>query len=141
MMSSAYWMRRNEFVAAEGEGRRGMSAIPKPRPKLLDKREASARKLALEIAENKRVKARSQGFCEAVILDRGGGQRRCHRRAGHVHHLVSGIGRRNVGVSILAEHKLHVCDQHHEEIHGHVLKPVNEQERYDAATVRYERIK
>jgi hypothetical protein len=58
-----------------------------------------------------------------------------------VHHLKSGIGRRNVGDSISARCKLHVCDNCHSEIHGHVLKPINERDRYEAATVRYERVR
>lgn len=130
--------------------------LQKPRPKLLDKREAKAKQLAEEIAQNKLVKIRSRGQCERleelvpmfmfnaktmaaeepakVVV-------RCRRRASQVHHLISGIGRKNVGRSIKAAHKLHICDRCHAEIHGHVLKVVNELERYEAATVRYERVK
>lgn len=134
--------------------------IAKPRPKLLEKREAKAQVAAEDRAENAKVRKRSDGFCEVRIeayrelivtgtlvgestrvVPYIGHANRCHRRAGHIHHLISGIGRRNIGKSIKADHKLHVCELHHEEIHGHVLKPVNELERYDAATVCYERIK
>lgn len=103
--------------------------------------------------EHAKVKARSTGQCEIrlalaadELLERYAGyalraHRRCARRAVHIHHLISGIGRRNVGKSIEAAHKLHVCELHHEEIHGHVLKPTDEATRYDAATVRYERVR
>lgn len=119
--------------------------IAKPRPKLLERREAKAQIAAIDRAENAKVKARSNGQCEVIVLripnapEVGGWL--CHRRAGHIHHLISGIGRRNVGKSIEADHKLHVCELHHEEIHGHVLKPTDEATRYDAATVRYERVR
>jgi hypothetical protein len=121
--------------------------IAKPRPKLLDKREASAKKLAEDIAQNKLVKIRSQGQCEVryqhreVIDGKVRAERRCGRRASHIHHLRSGIGIRNRGTSIKSVSKLHVCENCHTEIHGHVLRPVNELERYEAATVRYERVK
>jgi len=125
-----------------------MAALTKPRPKLLEKRERKAETNAIDRAENAKVKQRSGGFCEVRGLDRGDPRRgqmyalmewKCRRRASHVHHLISGIGRRNVGKSIEAAHKLHVCDRCHEEIHGHVLTPVNATEREAAATVRYER--
>lgn len=124
--------------------------ISKPRPKLLDKREAKAKVCAEDRAENAKVKARSGGWCEVSGYHFGDGpihvapngfHWRCRRRGAHIHHLISGMGRRNVGKSIKAEHKLHVCELHHEEIHGHVLKPTSEETRYDAATVRYERVK
>lgn len=129
-----------------------MNAVPKPRPSLLSKREAKAAVNAEDRAENAKVKHRSGGQCEVidVVLYRRDERqlhtapqyaRRCRLRASQYHHLISGIGRRNVGDSIKAEHKLHVCDRCHEDIHGHVLKPTNESERYDAATVRFERLK
>lgn len=120
--------------------------LKKPRPRLLDKRERAAKVGAEDRAENAKVKARSRGECEVRELFPNALTRatyicRCHRRAGHIHHLRSGIGIRNRGDSIKAKCKLHVCELHHEEIHSHVLKPVNELDRYDAATVRYERVK
>jgi hypothetical protein len=117
--------------------------IAKPRPKLLERREARAKVNAEDRAENAKVKQRSYGRCEVKEVGAWGGLpvRRCSLRASQVHHLISGIGRRNVGKSIKAEHKLHVCDRCHEEIHGHVLKPVNDYERESAATVRYERVR
>lgn len=67
---------------------------------------------------------------------------RCrHRAVGEPHHLISGIGRRNVGRSILAAHKIAVCKKCHAEIHGHVLKiACGDARRYDARTVYYERV-
>lgn len=121
--------------------------LRKPRPKLLSKREAKANVAKEDRAENAKVKARSKGQCEVlyqrreVIDGKVRAERRCARRAGHIHHLIAGIGRRNIGESIKAPHKLHVCENCHIEIHGHVLTTVNEQDRYDAATVRYERQK
>jgi hypothetical protein len=121
-----------------------MSTLAKPRPKLLDKRKAKADLAKIDRDENAKVKARSGGRCEVLVVltdVRSGGLGRCPLRASHVHHLISGIGRRNRGVSIEAAHKLHVCERCHAEIHGHVLKPVNDYEREAAATVKYERIK
>jgi hypothetical protein len=120
--------------------------IAKPRPKLLEKREAKADRDRIDREQNALVKQRSGGQCEALIglssmIAKAATFRRCARRASHVHHLISGIGRRNVGESIEAAHKLHVCDNCHAEIHGHVLKPENEMERSDAATVVYERVR
>ena len=112
-----------------------MTLIAKPRPRLLEKREQHAAIRAMDRVENLKVKTRSGGQCEVQA------PRRCARRAFHVHHLMSGIGRRNMGPSILADHKLHVCENCHAEIHGHVLKPTSDLTREDAATVRYERIR
>lgn len=116
-----------------------MTAIPKPLPRYLEKRTEDR-------AENAKVKVRSAGQCEVTTPCRTAPfwivaviDHRCPRRAAHIHHLIAGIGRRNIGRSILAAHKLHVCDRCYKAIHGHVLTPLNEGERYDAATVRYER--
>ena len=124
--------------------------IAKPRPRMLDKLDAKRAREATDRAENVKVKARSGGQCEVQTLKqvRYGGMSmgrpmaiRCALRASHIHHLISGIGRRNVGKSIEAAHKLHVCERCHDKIHGHVLIPVNQYEREAAATVRFERIK
>lgn len=118
--------------------------LAKPRPKLLDKRNVAREVAKIDRDENLIVKLRSQGQCEVVYVAanviRHKLEWRCAHRGAHIHHLISGIGRRNRGISILAEHKLHVCAECHMEIHGHVLKPVNATEREDAATVRYERV-
>lgn len=123
-----------------------MTACPKPRPKLLDKRQAKATVRAVDTDENAKVRARSLGHCEVRTAFYANGKLAksswiCPKRAAHIHHLISGIGRRNIGDSIKAAHKLHVCELHHTEIHGHVLKPTDEATRYKAATVRYERVK
>ena len=123
-----------------------MNPCPKPRPALLSKRDAKAKTATIDRAENAKVKRRSTGLCEVRVVTPNAltGVRyisRCWRRASHVHHLIAGIGRRNVGRSILAEHKLHTCGICHSEIHGHVLQPVNATEREAAATIRYERVK
>lgn len=119
-----------------------MPPLTKPRPRLLDKRQQKADLAMIDRAENAKVKARSEGRCEVwevIRLGSSTAHHPCRRRASHVHHLISGIGRRNRGDSIKAAHKLHVCDKCHGEIHGHVLTPVNATERESAATVRYER--
>lgn len=118
-----------------------MPTFYKPTPRLLQKRMAKAGIAQTDRAENAIVKRRSLGRCEVVEV--AGSVKilfRCERRANHIHHLKAGIGRRNVGDSITALCKLHVCDQCHREIHGHVLRPVNGIDHEDARRVRYERI-
>lgn len=118
-----------------------MTPIPKPRPKMLDKRKAKADVDAEDRRENAKMKKRSGGRCEVVVISATYRQPwRCPRRAFHPHHLISGIGRRNVGKSIKSEHKLHVCEACHDEIHGRVLKPENDVHRYEATKVRFIRI-
>lgn len=125
-----------------------MSAQPKPRPKLLDKREAKSALAAQDRAERLICKQRSGGQCEVIVTRLTDPfwivariETRCRRRASQNHHLIGGIGRRNRGESLLAAYRIDVCDRCHDEITGHVLKPVNEVDRYEAATVRYERIR
>lgn len=120
-----------------------MPAIPKPRPKLLDRKQAKAEVAQIDRRENAKVRARSGGICEVRIpaFQVPALSTRCARHASHIHHLISGIGRRNIGRSIKAAHKLHVCIEHHSLIHGHVLKPTNNVDRYDAVKVRWERVK
>lgn len=125
-------------------------SLQKPRPKLLDRQDVARENKATDRTENAKVKKRSGGRCEValpmfIFHDTNVATltlTRCERRAAHVHHLISGIGRRNRGVSILAEHKLHVCAKCHREIHGHVLNPQNATaEREAASTVTYERVR
>lgn len=123
------------------------NAQPKPRPRLLDKRDAKAAVTEIDKKQRAICLERSMGFCE--VLEASGrhpwpqrGFQRCGRRATQNHHLLGGIGRRNKGRSILAEHRLDVCDRCHEEITGKVLVPCVEQSKAErAATVRYERIR
>jgi hypothetical protein len=121
--------------------------LPKPRPNLLDKRQAKADAARVDREQRAICWARSGGYCEVLVASGlhpwvGRGFTRCHHRATENHHLIGGIGRRNVGRSRLAEHRLHVCAYCHEEITAHVLVPcVDEAQRERAATVRYERRK
>lgn len=115
----------------------------KPKPRLLERRARRAAVTAEDRKQNDLVKIRSGGACEVrtvVTHHSHVTSIRCLRRAVHVHHLISGMGRRNIGKSILAAHKLHVCDLDHADIHGHVLVPVDFLTREDAATVVYSRV-
>jgi hypothetical protein len=117
--------------------------FPKPKPKLLYQREVKAGVATLDKQERAKVRQRSGGRCE-VRIDPPFmflAPLRCDRRASENHHLLGGIGRRNRGRSILAEHRLDVCVTCHREITGHVLVPcVNKEQAECADTVRYERI-
>lgn len=93
-------------------------AHPKPRPAALERKDRRASRNAEDVAENREVKARSGGQCEM-----NDGRGRCRRRAVHIHHRIGGWGKRARGNSILAENKLHLCEQCHSEIHAHVLVP------------------
>jgi len=127
-----------------------MPAIPKPRPRLLEKRDRASVTAAIDRAERAKCRQRSGGRCEVITVslvpDWAGLApfrcvgRPCFRQASENHHLIGGSGRRGRGKSMLAEHRLDVCRQCHQEITGHVLVPVGEG-RKDAATVRFERVK
>lgn len=126
-----------------------MNACPKPRPKLLDKREKQAGLRSKDDIQKARVRKRSGGQCEVQEQhfypmsnpEQRPQYRRCPRRsAPGNHHLIGGSGRRNKNRSILAEHRLAVCDRCHDEITNHVLVPVDGTKKEDAATVRYERV-
>lgn len=76
---------------------------------------------ALDTAGSDQVRARSEGRCEVHWFGVSGRiEYRCDRRAVHVHHMIGGRGKRGIGVSALAEHKQHVCDECHREIGGDV---------------------
>lgn len=72
--------------------------------------------LARDRFGNEIVKQRSGGRCEVVVV----GQERCGHQATEVHHLIGGWRIRGRGLSALAEHKQHVCEQHHARITGQV---------------------
>jgi hypothetical protein len=115
---------------------------PKPRVKLLDKRDAQRDLAKIDKEQRAICKVRSGGRCEVVIdppfpVLRG---LRCIHKATENHHLIGGIGRRNKGKSILAAHRLEVCQWCHAEITGHVLVPIGTG-REEAQTVRFERKK
>ena len=109
-----------------------MTAIPKPRPRALDKQDRAKAKQSVEERENKKVKARSRGQCEVKELEHHripgvaqalGLNRRCVRRASETHHFLGGMGRRGVKESALARNKLHVCGICHDLITRHILQP------------------
>jgi len=113
----------------------------KPRPHALEKAKRKAEKHALADAENRKVLVRALGRCEVQIRHSDGmGALSCHRRAQpQSHHLIFGIGKKNFGPSILAEHRLAVCELHHDQITQHVLVPVPGCDRERADSVKYER--
>jgi hypothetical protein len=132
--------------------------FPKPRPALLEKRQARADRDRIDREERAKVRVRSEGRCEVwaivvalFVFDKATMRSieppptmvmRCKRRASENHHLLGGIGRRNRGRSILAAHRLDVCAKCHQEITGKVLVPCVTQDQAEcAATVRYERVK
>lgn len=117
-------------------------AIPKQRPKALDKAKADAELAKKDREENAKVKKRAKGQCEVRELwplpcpvTQADRYVRCPRPGCDPHHLIYGIGRRNKGKSILAAYKLWVCRQCHDDIGAKVLKPTTAE--HDAKTVRY----
>ena len=115
---------------------------PKPKPYLLVKRERKSKKDAKDARERKKCHARSGGRCEVVEVVALPEQSelkifRCKKAARQNHHLLSGVGRRNVGDSILAEHRLDVCTLHHSEITNKVIVPCDLDKAKHAATVTY----
>lgn len=130
--------------------------LAKPRPRLLVKREAQSKVKTEDQQERDKCHVRSLGQCEVwetfipiFVFEKKTMKslppslmvKRCKRRASENHHLIGGIGRRNKGKSILAEHRLDCCAQCHKDITGNVLIPVDGTKKEDAATVRYERAK
>lgn len=124
-----------------------MKPQPKPRPKLLDKRAIVKELAVLDRKQRARCRARSGGRCEVWWSDYLGPLAvsfagRCANHATENHHLLGGIGRRNRGDSLKAEHRLDVCHDCHAEITGHVLVPcVDAEARTWASSVRFERVR
>jgi hypothetical protein len=119
------------------------NAQPKPRPRKLEKRARYLETRKLDREQRAICKARSGGRCEVITEwypSFAGHDNRCIHRATENHHLLSGIGVRNKGRSILAAHRLMVCRFCHSELHGHVLVPIGTG-RETADSVRYERKK
>lgn len=121
-------------------------AIPKPRPRALDKQDRTTAKRTRDERESEKVKRRSQGQCEVrmVFTNVVTGalvMRRCVRRASEVHHILGGRGRRGVGESALAKNKLHQCGICHDLITRHILQghwtDVNDR----AGTITFVRLK
>lgn len=122
------------------------NAQPKPRPRLLDKRERESQTAKIDREERAKCKARSGGQCEVFVRFVDPFRQRptfgrCRQRATENHHLISGIGRRNRGRSILAIHRLDTCSVCHREITNNVLVPIDGTKKELAAEVRYERIR
>jgi hypothetical protein len=116
-------------------------ALQKPRPRLLDKRKQESERDRIDREERAKCHVRSGGWCE--VYEQVPGRRvwlRCGRRVAENHHLIGGR-MRNRGKSILMAHRLDTCSRCHEDITGNVLKPVDAIKRYEAATVRYERVR
>jgi hypothetical protein len=120
-------------------------AYPKTRVKALEKADKAKAIEAQDRTENAKAKKRAKGRCErvevvnaSIVVGKGDVvEVRCHRKDAHVHHLISGIGRRNMGRSIFAEHKLCVCEKCHADIHAKVLQPTTSTD--EAASIRYRR--
>ena len=93
---------------------------PKPAPL----RTRRSRDEAKDRAESKKVRQRSKGQCEVrvqvQIISAIGTLYRCGRCASQVHHMISGRGKRAVGLGLLAEHKQHVCTSCHLDITGNI---------------------
>lgn len=111
-----------------------MPTFPKPRPAALERKDRKSARDKADRDENQKVRGRSGGLCEAVVVPTpergslhiyiGGVQKfRCTRRAVHIHHRLSGIGVRARGASALAANKFHLCDKCHRDIHAHILVP------------------
>lgn len=129
---------------AEVEAERAGKPIPKGKPHILIKREMKSALVAKDNAERKKCHLRSGMRCEvkevipkpeeSLIVTK-----RCKGKVVHNHHLKGGNGRRNVGDSILAEHRLDTCQKCHQDIEAELLVPANRDHQYDAAKVTYER--
>lgn len=96
------------------QGRDRREAAPN-RPSSLKRARALLDKLGSE-----QTRERSGGRCEVYTEYSCGHLMHCLRSATHVHHMISGRGKRGIGLSALAEHKQHVCDECHTDIHGDV---------------------
>jgi hypothetical protein len=112
----------------------------KQRPKALDKQAKAKAIEAKDKAENAKARKRAAGRCEVRTNDLVRLQlARCPNKDSQTHHLIGGIGRRNRGKSILAEHKLRVCNDCHKAITGNVLQPTTDTD--EAAKIRYRRVR
>ena len=112
------------------------SAFPKQRVKALDKADKQKAIAAKDRAENDKAKKRAGGRCEVRFVSVASQDGlRCISKGVDPHHLIGGIGRRNKGKSILAEYKIWVCRQCHDDITANILRPTTAE--HDAATVRY----
>lgn len=118
----------------------------KGKPHILTKREQKAALTAEDTKQRERCHARSGWRCEVLeVLPRPEASvivtKRCKGKVVHNHHLIGGIGKRNVGPSILAEHRLDTCQKCHQDIEAEILRPADLDKAEAAATVTYERRK
>lgn len=117
-------------------------AFPKPKPHVLVKREKKAQRNTEDTKQREACHRRSGGRCEMVEViakPEASAQirKRCKGKAVHNHHLISGVGKRNVGISILGDHRLDLCQKCHQDIEAGLLRPEKEDDCFDAATVAY----
>lgn len=98
-------------------------ALPKPRPKLLDKRAIAATKLYQWRELRKTVLKRDGNRCRA-----------CGRKASEIHHILF----RSLGGKDEASNLLALCDSCHQSAHGHVLKLRWSNDRNRAASVKFD---
>lgn len=120
--------------------------LAKPTPRILEKRAKKAALKAEDDRQRNRCHARSGGRCEVNEVIPKPEQslivtKRCKGRVVNNHHLMGGNGRRNVGPSILAEHRIDTCQKCHQDIEAEILVPADRDKAEDAATVTYERRK
>lgn len=73
---------------------------------------------ATDRLESDKARIRANGRCEIFTIGIG----RCPKRDAHTHHMISGIGRKKIGLSLLSAHKQRTCAACHSLITGHVLK-------------------
>lgn len=122
-----------------------MFMFPKPKPRALVKAQRKSELDAIDRRERKLCKLRSGGRCEVVIVTPKPETStlrvdRCKAKAVNNHHLLGGHGRRNVGDSILAAHRIDTCQHHHSLLHAKALLPIDRDWQYDAALVRFEQV-
>jgi hypothetical protein len=118
-------------------------AFPKGRPRILVKRERKSALDAKDRAERKKCHLRSGMRCEVIeVVSKPEASaivnKRCKGKVVHNHHLIGGVGRRNIGKSILAAHRLDTCKTCHQDIEAEILVPTD-RDPTNAATVTYER--
>jgi hypothetical protein len=118
--------------------------LKKPRPYVLTKREKKAALNAQDRAERLKCHLRSGMRCEVIeeiarpeksLLVK----KRCKGRVVHNHHLIGGLGKRNVGISLFSEHRIDTCQKCHQDIEAEILQPAKVDDCFDAATVTYVR--
>jgi hypothetical protein len=115
-------------------------ALPKGRPKALDKADKAKALAAQDKAESAKARKRAGGRCEVRFESVTSPQGiRCISKDTETHHLLGGIGRRNRGESVLATRKLRTCHECHRLITAKLLQPTTA--GHTAATVRYRRIR